>query len=103
MTTLYYVMTNAGPQIWTYREKQLRAFWVDVLPKDDPAAIDIYNRDEEGEIIGYGVNSYDPDKATAALMAVENDTSAEPVEVDDIGAELAMCDYVISQIDRDDL
>lgn len=103
MTTLYYVVTNAGPQIWTYRENQIRVFWVEDLPKNEPAAIDIYNRDEEGEIIGYGVNSYDADKATAALMAVEDDTSAEPVEVDDISAELAKCDFVIAQIDRDDL
>lgn len=104
MTRLLYVSTNAGFQIWTYRDGCLRVWWVDELAANgDPAGADIYKRDEDGEICGYGKNSYDEEKAIKILEAIEDDTGLEPIETDldeELNDETI---YVIADIERDDL
>ena len=108
-TTLYYIMTNAGAQIISHRGNEIRVFWVDNLSEYDSSIADIYKRDENGEIIGYGKDSYDEQKAKNILNGIEDDSSAELLETDDIDDVLGRNDtygdpvYIIACVTRNDL
>lgn len=107
MTKLVYIEDAAGAvQIWSYRDGELRVWWVDDLREagDKVGLIDIYNRDEDGDIMGYGKEKYDEKKALEALKAIEDDSGLEPCEMNEEKFE-EMCDeaMIIAYLERDDI
>ncbi len=107
MTKLVYIEDAAGAvQIWTYREGELRVWWIDDLREagDKVGLIDIYNRDEDGEITGYGKDKYDESKAIEALKAIEDDSGLEPRQKSEEEFE-ELCDdvLIIAYLERDDI